>query len=164
MENKPSRFEWLVVFSFAVVTIGYYGAFLSFSVFLKPLIEEFGWTRAAPSGAMSVTTGLAGIISIITGKLADKYGARTIIGIGAFVGGIGYLFLSQITSLWEFYVFFGIFIGISMSTGWVPINATIARWFKEKRVLALGIATSGRCLDSYDGSSSLGVKRSCCNF
>jgi len=127
----------------ALVMVAFYGALLSISVFLKPLLEEFGCTRAMVSGAMSTATGIAGLFSIVTGRLTDKYGARLLIGLGAFLGGLGYLLMSQVSSLWQLYLYFGVIVGMSMTSCWVPINATVCQRFVEKRVLALGITTSG---------------------
>jgi len=136
-------YGWLVVGASTLVMIGFYGAELSFGVFLKPLIGEFGWTRTMASGAISIVEGIGGLVGIIAGRLTDKYGARMVMAIGALLGGLGYLLMSQATSLWQMYLYFGVMGGICIGTCWTPINATVSRWFVEKRVLALGITTSG---------------------
>ncbi|MFC2060850.1 MFS transporter, partial [Chloroflexota bacterium] len=109
----------------------------------KPLIGEFGWTRAVASGSMSTVKGISGLVGIIMGRLTDKYGVRRIIVIGAVLGGLGYLLMSRAGSLWQLYLFFGISVGASLGCCWTPINATVSKWFVEKRVLALGIINSG---------------------
>jgi MFS family permease len=136
-------YGWAVVGASALIMIGAYGAQVSFSVFLKPLVEEFGWTRAATSGAMSLAMGISGLAGIIMGQLTDRYGARILIVIGALIGGLGYLLMSQSSSLWHLYVYFGFCTGLCSGSCWTPITATVSKWFVEKRVLALGITTIG---------------------
>ena len=141
-------YRWLVVGSSTLVMMSFYGTELSFGVFLKPLLEEFCWTRTMVSGALSTVEGIAGLIGILIGRLTDRYGARMLIAIGALIGGTGYLLLSRVDSLWQLYVYFGVIEGICISTCWVPLVATVSRWFEDKRILALGIITSGVTIGS----------------
>jgi MFS family permease len=120
-----------------------YGAQFSFSVFLKPLSEEFGWTRAATSGALATALWVSGLLGIFMGALTDRYGPKVVIIIGGFLGGLGYLFISYMSTLWQLYAAFGVMIAASTGAAWTPITATVSRWFTEKRVLALGIVTAG---------------------
>ncbi len=149
MKDKTSfkkglfSYGWLVVGTSTLVMVGFYGSELSFGVFLKPILGEFGWTRAPVSGAMSAASAIAGVMGIVTGRLTDKYGARMVIATGAILGILGNVLMSQASSLWHLYVFFGILVGISQSTCWTPLIATASRWFVEKRVLAIGLVTSG---------------------
>jgi len=119
-----------------------YGSNFSFSVFLKPLAEEFGWTRASTSGAFAISLWTSGLLAILMGAMTDRYGPRIIIAAASLVGGFGYLLLSGIGTLWHLYVGF-IVISVNTSATWTPITATVSRWFTRKRVLALGVVTAG---------------------
>lgn len=141
--NNSSSYGWIVVIASLILLIGAFGTQLCFGVFLKPLIEEFGWTRAATSGAMSVVMGVSGLIGIIMGKLTDKYNVRIIITIGVLIGGLAYLLLSNMNALWHLYLYFGLGAGICVGSTYTPVNATISKWFVQKRALALGIALLG---------------------
>jgi MFS family permease len=45
---------------------------------------------------------------------------------------------------WQFYIFFGLLVGVGLgATGWVPNVTIILLWFREKRGLAIGIISSG---------------------
>jgi MFS family permease len=136
-------FRWLIIGVSALLMVGFWGSMGSFGVFLKPLIAEFGWTRAVTSGAMSTVQIVYGFVAIVMGRLTDKYGARMILAFGAVVGGAGYLLMSHLSSTWQLYVFFGVLIGINIGTSWAPINATVSRWFVDRRVLALGLVSLG---------------------
>lgn len=145
IDSKNNRFSngWIIVIASLILLIGSFGTHLCFGVFLKPLSEAFGWTRAATSGAMSVVMGISGLIGIIVGKLTDKYKVRKIIIIGALIGGLSYLLLSNMNSLWQLYLYFGLGAGICVGSTYTPVNATVSKWFVEKRALALGIALMG---------------------
>ena len=141
--KKLFSYKWLIAGVSTLVMLSSYGTELSFGVFLKPILNEFGWTRAMFSGALATVEGVAGLVGILMGRLVDKYGARMLIAAGTLFGVLGYLLLSRAGSVWEFYVYFGLFEGICVSTCWVPVVATVSRWFVEKRSLAIGIVTSG---------------------
>jgi len=146
-ENLIDR-AWLALAVSTLVMIGFYGTELSFGVFLKPILEEFHWTRTMVAGAMSAVIAISGPIGILTGRLTDKYGARIIIAVGTFFGVLGYVLMFRASSLWQLYVYFGLFLGIGISCSWVPLIATVSRLFNEKRVLAIGILTSGLTVGS----------------
>ncbi len=142
-EVKGFFYGWVVVMVLTLVMTMTYGAQFSFSVFLKPLSEWFDWTRAATSGALATSLWVSGLLGILMGALTDKYGPRIVIAVGGLSGGLGYLLISQTDALWQLYVGFGVMIAASTGATWTPITATVARWFNEKRVLALGIVTAG---------------------
>jgi MFS family permease len=141
--KKGISWGWVVIAASFIMMFGYYGTSGSFGIFLKPMEEALDSSRAAASGAMSTFMGLSGIVGIITGRLTDKYGARVLIGIGALIGGLGYLLMSQVSSLWQLHLFFGVMAGASMGTCFTPVVATVSKWFSEKRVLAVGLTTVG---------------------
>jgi hypothetical protein len=64
---EQSRFSygWVLVIASFILLIGSFGTQLCFTVLLKPLTEEFGWTRAATSGAMSllIDAGRHGVVA-----------------------------------------------------------------------------------------------------
>ena len=142
-ERSVDVYRWLLVGALTLVMTGFYGAYLSFGVLLKPILLEFGWTRTTVSGAMSLSSGITGLSGVISGRLTDRYGAKLLIGIGAILGISGYLFMTRMNSVWQLYIYFGIIVGISFSVCWTPVTATVSRFFFKNRVLALGITTSG---------------------
>ncbi len=119
-----------------------WGARLSFGVFFSPVLEEFGWTRAATSGGFSLTWVFTGLLSILVGRLTDKFGPRLIMTIAGFLVGLGYLFMSRLSSLWQLYLFYGV-ISIGMSAVLVPTLSTVARWFVKMRAFMTGIVLAG---------------------
>jgi len=119
-----------------------WGARVSFGVFFAPVLDEFGWTRAATSGGFSLTWVFTGLLSIVVGRLNDKFGPRLIMTIAGFLVGLGYLFMSQLNSIWQLYLYYGL-ISIGMSAVSVPTLSTVARWFVKMRAFMTGIVLAG---------------------
>jgi len=119
------------------------GARFAFGVFFKPLLSEFGWTRAMTSSAFSLSMAVEGVAAIIMGGLCDKFGPRIILTICGLLLGLGYLLVSKITGIWQLYLFYGVIIGVGMSGFYIPLLSTVARWFTQRRSMMTGIVLSG---------------------
>ena len=136
-------YGWIIVFASLLLLVGSFGTQLCFGVFLKPLVAEFGWTRAATSGAMSLAMGVSGVIGVFTGRLTDRFDVRIVIGIAMALGTFFYVLLARMHSLWQFYLYFGLGGGICIGSTYAPIGAIVSKWFREKRALALGTTLTG---------------------
>ena len=147
-EDKQPRFFYgyvIVLASFPVIAI-MWGTMYSFGVFFESILTEFGWPRATTSIAYSLAMLMGGLLSIGTGKLNDRFGPRLVMtGCGISLG-LGYLLMSQVSSLWQLYLLYGALIGIGMSGAWVPLLSTIAHWFVRRRGMVTGITVSGLSL------------------
>jgi len=83
------------------------------------------------------------IISPFVGRLVDRYGVRSVISIGALVGSIGFVLLSQVSELWHFYVGYAVVGGGLSAMGYIPGSAVVSNWFQKRRGLAIGIMSMG---------------------
>jgi len=136
-------YGWFIVLSAFLVLLIIGGTMYSFGVFFQPLLDEFGWTRAMTSGAFALYMVLHGCFYLVTGRLTDKYGPRIIMTVCSIFLGASYLLMSQITSIWQLYLFYGVMMSIGASGGWVPMLSVVARWFVKKRGMVTGIVASG---------------------
>lgn len=143
MKLKHLHYGWVMVIIAACTLASYALMPYTFGVFLRPLTVEFSWERGALSGAYSMYMLAAGILGIFTGRLSDKYGPRILVTISGLLAGIGLLLMSQINSLWQVYLIWGLFMGIGGSCVVVPVLSTIPRWFTKKRGIAMGITAAG---------------------
>ena len=115
----------------------------SFGVFQIPVQETFGWPRAEFSLAIAIQNLAWGIGQPIFGALAERWGDRWAIIIGAILYAFGLVMSTMATTpeamqLWEVAVGFGI-----AGTGFGVILAVVGRAASdENRSLALGIATA----------------------
>jgi len=115
----------------------------SFGIFFNALLEEFSWNRAVTSGAFSLSMFIFGVLGIIAGALNDRFGPRVVLTFCGILLGLGYLLMSQISAIWQLYLFWGVIIGIGMSGVWVPLLSTVAKWFVKRRTLMTGIVIAG---------------------
>ncbi len=98
------------------------GTYTSFGVFLKPIMSEFGWTSAMTSGAHSLSLVAIALLGIGMGGLNDRFGPRVVVSLSGLFFGLGYLLMSQISAIWQLYLFYGVVIGIGMSGGYLDIE------------------------------------------
>nr|MBC8276285.1 MFS transporter [Chloroflexota bacterium] len=142
-------YGYVVAAAAGVLQIIMWGLFNTYGVFFIPMHDEFGWSRAAISGARSFSMLVWGFLSIILGSLNDRYGPRIIMAVcGCFLGA-GYFLMSQVSTLWQLYMFYGIIIGIGVSATDVVVLSTVARWFKKKLGMMTGIVKVGTGLGMF---------------
>ncbi len=131
--------------AFCIMTLAW-GANRSFGVFLEPLVSEFGWSRTSISGAFTLGMIILGLSSLAAGRLTDRIGPKKVLITCALFLGSGYLLMSQMSSIWELYLYCGVLTGIGMSGALSPLLSLIARWFVKRRSLMTGILTAGSAL------------------
>lgn len=125
-------------------------AVYSFSLFVKPLSEEFHWTRAQVSLATTLTNlGVAAVMPAI-GFLTDRYGSRVVALVSHLLLGLGLCSMSLMGGqLWQLYAaYLCMGLGGAGSTP-LPYSRLTAKWFDRQRGLALGIVMSGVGLGSF---------------
>jgi len=135
---------WIVVAS--TITLALHGGFYfyGFSTFFVPLEKAFGWSRIAISGAFSLSRMEGGIIGPIGGFLIDKFGPRKMMFLGITIMGTGFILLSRIDSITQFYLVFILLIALGGTVGIGEATfVSIANWFIKKRGTAMGIGVSG---------------------
>ena len=143
MKLKHLHYGWVMVIIAACIMAVHAFAWYTFGIFLVPLTAEFNWERGALSGAFSMFVLMSGLFSILSGRLSDKYGPRILVTISGLSLGVGFLLMSQINSLWQAYLVWGLFMGIGNGCCFIPIISTIPRWFTKKRGIAIGITVAG---------------------
>ena len=120
-----------------------FGLYNTFGIFFVQFSTEFGWTRAVTSGPYSLSVLIFGLVSIIAGRLNDRFSPRLVMTVFFLLFSLGYVLMSQINTIWHFYLFYGVILGIGMSGTEVPVLSIVARWFIKKRGMMTGIAKVG---------------------
>ncbi len=119
------------------------GSRFSFGVFLKPVTEEFDWTRGSLAGALAIAGLATGGLRPIAGMLADKYDPKKVASIGVLIGGLALLGMSTVQELWHVYVLFIIMgAGFTLASP-AAVAKIIGAWFTRRRGLAMSIAGTG---------------------
>ena len=118
--------------------------FQGFSAFFLPIESHFGWGRSAISAAASLRQVETGVLGPAVGLLVDRFSPRKLIVAGAVVCGVGLIGLGLVNSLATFFFFFLLIsVGSSAVGHGVTWPTLIARWFRRKRGLAIGLAVNG---------------------
>jgi len=135
---------WYVIAGAFLILSVNYGARYSFGVFVKPLCDEYGWSRSVVSLGASLNMFVYSTCAIIIGRIVDRVAPRRIITAGALVACAGFVLLKFVATPLEFYIVYGLLIGLgSAGMGLVVMNSSAAKWFVRNRGTAIGISTMG---------------------
>ena len=137
-------YGWVIVGVTFLIGATEAGAFQNIlSVFLKPMTETFGWSRAAFSGTMAFGSICAAIVSPIFGPILDRHGSRMVAFFGVLILSTGLVCLSILNHIWQLYVFFGVGRMVAVGVLTLTITVSISNWFIRLRGRAMGIAWLG---------------------
>jgi MFS family permease len=136
-------YGWFVVAGAFAVTLVGFGSAYTFSAFLHSLQTEF----AASRGSVSLVFSLAGFLyfalGIVSGPLADRWGARLLCTLGMLLVAVGLCAASLARTLGQVYVAYGLGVGLGVGCSYVPALGAVQRWFVKRRGFASGLAVSG---------------------
>ena len=134
---------WLVGVAAFLLTLMSLTVFQGLGTILVALERQFGWSRTALSGAFSLARVEGAILGPVEGFLVDRIGTRKMVLIGYILMGLGFIWLGQVKTLWEFYASFMIISLGSGLGGWLAIIAMVNNWFTRQRTFAMASAMSG---------------------
>lgn len=113
------------------------------ATFLKPVVEELGWTRAAFSVSTLPFLLAMALASPLVGRVTDRLGGRAVFAGAITVVAATLLGLARMESLADFYAA-SFLLGVGVTgLGDIPAGAVVARWFPDRRGLALGLTYLG---------------------
>ena len=140
---KPARVALNVLaLCFALSVLGR-GLGESFTVFLKPISESFGWDRAQVVSVYSLSALASGLAAPLVGKLFDRSGPRTVYSLGLLLLGGAFLVAAHAQYLWQFQLSLGLCLGIGIAfIGNVPNSILLGRWFGPRLPTAMAIVYS----------------------
>jgi len=126
------------------------GSLYAWSVFVAPLEKEFGWKRADTSMVFTYAVVVFAISFIVAGRLQDRYGPFWVSITGGLLVSIGFFLCAYTSSLNYLYICFGVLGGIGNGFGYATPIPVMAKWFPDRRGLAVGLAVAG-----YGGGSAI---------
>ena len=126
------------------------GTLYAWSVFVAPLEKEFKWTRAETSNVFTIAVVVFALTFVLAGRLQDKYGPFWVSLTGGVLVSLGFFLCAFTHSLNYLYVCFGVIGGLGNGFGYATPIPVMAKWFPDKRGLAVGLAVGG-----YGGGSAI---------
>lgn len=144
--SQPTRFfyGWIIV---VVVAMGGFAAsteaFPVLSIFLKPITEEFGWSRSTFTMPLTIGGILGSVAALLTGPIVDRYGSRWALAAAYGLLGVAFSLIALMENQWQYY---GIqIVARSMNTGVITVAAAviIPNWFITKRGKAISLSNIG---------------------
>ena len=115
----------------------------TFSVFYVALLGEFAWRRGEAALGYSLSWLLLLVFSPLAGWLYDRWGARLLVPAGGLLLGVALALTGQVTTLWQYYLAFGVLGGAGIACIQIPAAAIVGRWFVRSRGAAMGVISAG---------------------
>ena len=138
-----TRYGWIIVAAGALITCVAMGAMFALPVYLQPMADETGWSRAGISLAMTIAFIVMGLAGFGWGAVTDRIGPRPVVLIGSVMLGVGLLVASRANNLLVFQIAYGGLCGASVGAFFAPIMATTLAWFDKHRSLAVSLVSIG---------------------
>ena len=120
------------------------GQRFSIGLFLKPMVDDLGWTRSTLSLAVTAFLVISALGLPFAGRFVDVFGAAPVLGVSAVVAGIATALMAFIDLPWQAFVLYGVIFAIgSAGTSIAPVSVLVSQWFPDRVGLASSVAISG---------------------
>ena len=144
MPRRPVFRGWWIVGVVLVAQGIALGPFITFSLFIPPVVEDFGISRMTANLGLSIMTVVMTLVGPLIGALLDRRSIRGLMVAGAVLNVLSFLAISRATEVWQL----GLVLGIGLAGGTAmlgPLAGTtvVAKWFDRLRGRAVGIAAVG---------------------
>lgn len=137
-EHTILHYAWLIVVIAVSVQGVASGLRAAFGVFIEPLVDMFGWTSTSVTVAYAIAFILTGLSAPIAGWLTNRAGARKTMLLGAAMFFIGMMGTASIRQVWQLYLWYGGFLGVSSALFIIPIVPSVSTWFRRHAGLGTG--------------------------
>lgn len=135
--------RWIIVAAGGFMGCVAIGSIFALPVFLQPMSQETGWSRAAISLAMTLDFVTMGVASFAWGMAMDRWGPKIVLLAGSAVLGLGLVLASRASSVLEFQIVYGLVVGAGGGAIFAPLMATVTGWFDRHRSLAVSLVSAG---------------------
>ncbi len=145
---SPEKGRWVLIVLGLIINLCL-GTVYSWSVFVNPLTDYFtinlGQTVTANDVLMPFSAFLAvfAITMALNGKYVETHGPRIVTIVGCILTGLGWVFASTVSSITMLYIMYGVIGGIGVGFAYGATVAVAARWFPDRRGLAVGMTVFG---------------------
>ena len=142
--NGRLHYAWVIVAIAAAM--GFITSAVRFAAAaLVPHLSDpagFGWSYGAITLAFSLNWIVLGLVSPYVGLLGDRYGVRRLLLLGAVLFIAGMMLTGVMSNLWQFYLFFGVVLGVATTIFTVLTVSGVTLWFRRQLGAAMGVVWS----------------------
>src|SRR5215470_17489025 len=143
-KNYRLHYAWIIVAVTFVATIMVAGVRATPTVLIVPLEQEFHWTRATISFAISINLLLYGAVGPFAAAVMDRFGARQTMTLALAATAASVALTPAMTEAWQLVALWGVVVGLSTGFVGAYLAAFIAaRWFATREGLVIGVLTAG---------------------
>jgi sugar phosphate permease len=143
--TRSSWWPWAVAATAFVALMGAAGFRSAPGVLIAPLHEEFGWSTATISTAVSINLVLYGVISPFAAALMERFGMRRVVGGALLLVAAGSGLTVWMTQVWQLMLLWGVLVGVGTGSMALAFVATVTgRWFVRRRGLVSGVLTAAQ--------------------
>jgi MFS family permease len=133
------HYAWVIVVIIAGMQIVGSSIRMAFGVFIDPLQAQFGWSQGGIGFAYAICSMVSAVVAPWAGNLGDRFGAKKSMLVGIFVYLIGMLATAFVKDLWQFWLTYGVILGIAQAIFLVPLIPAAMIWFRRHLGLAMGL-------------------------
>lgn len=123
--TRSSRvfYGWYVLAAAFVILFLNSGSRNVIGIMVKPMADEFGWSRGAISAAVFVNLAVYALASIITGRLYDRFGPKWVVAVSSVLFSAGFALMATMHSLWQFLLYYGVLNAAGLGASPFPSSA-----------------------------------------
>jgi predicted MFS family arabinose efflux permease len=140
---RSLHYAWIVAGVVFITLLGAAGFRSTPGVLIVPLQDEFGWSRATISFAISINLLLYGLMSPFAASLMSRFGVRRVAITALLIISSGIMLTTVMTAAWQLVLIWGVIVGLGTGSMTSVLGATVvSRWFVERRATVLGVLTA----------------------
>ncbi|MFN7024154.1 MAG: MFS transporter [Pseudorhizobium sp.] len=140
---RKDTYRWVIVAAGGLLGCMAIGSMFTLPVFIRPIVEDTGWSVTGISTAMTIAFLAMALGSMALGSLSDRIGARPVVLTGSALLATSLALASRATSMLEFQLIFGLVVGLSIAAILPPLMASVMGWFDTHRSLAVSLVSAG---------------------
>ena len=140
--SRPASYRWLQLFIGIVCMCMIANLQYGWTLFVNPITEKFGWSKAAVQVAFTVFVLTETWLVPVEGYLVDRFGPRPVVFVGGILVGLGWVWNSMADSLMSLYMAAAV-SGIGAGAVYGTCVGNALKWFPDRRGLAAGLTAAG---------------------
>ena len=144
--NQRIHYAWVIVIVASIMRLSTSAFRSSASILIPRIVETFGWSYGAVGIGFSLQWVVSGLFGPPSGWLGDRFGVRLTMLLGGVLFITGMVLTGFMQHLWQFYLFFGVILSLSMAIFQVPLTVAVTNWFRKHLGLGMGLLQSSQGL------------------